>query len=220
MIIAIDGPAASGKGTLAKRLAQYFDYAFLDTGKLYRMVGWLQLQDTRLDAIKATGQLVKMLEQNPDILQDKAIIDQLTTEAVAAKASIVASIQQVRQLLIELQRDFAHHPPKNKQGAVLDGRDIGTVICPDADCKFYIWASPEVRAKRRFDELQNKPLQDASQPVIYDAILADIKMRDERDMNRAHAPLKAADDAVTIDTSRLCPDAVFDLALKEISQKI
>ena len=220
MIIAIDGPAASGKGTLAKRLAQYFDYGFLDTGKLYRMVGWLQLQDTRLDAIKATGQLVKMLEQNPDILQDKAIIDQLTTEAVAAKASIVASIQQVRQLLIDLQRDFAHHPPQNKQGAVLDGRDIGTVICPDADYKFYIWASPEVRAKRRFDELQNKPLQDASQPVIYDAILADIKMRDERDMNRAHAPLKAADDAVTIDTSRLCPDAVFDLALKEISQKI
>ena len=185
MIIAVDGPAAAGKGTIARALAQHFGFHFLDTGALYRMVG--------LAAIRAGGEpittpaaIAAALSLDPASFADS----DLRTEKVGAAASIVAVIPEVRAALLEFQRSFARRPP----GAVLDGRDIGTVVCPDAHAKLFITASAEVRAKRRQMELG---------ATDYEAVLADIRARDERDSKRATAPLVAAKDAVTIDTSEL-----------------
>jgi cytidylate kinase len=183
MIIAVDGPAAAGKGTIARALARHFGFHFLDTGALYRMVG--------LAAIRAGGEpittqsaIAAALSLDPASFADS----DLRTEKVGAAASIVAVIPEVRAALLEFQRSFARRPP----GAVLDGRDIGTVVCPDAHAKLFITASAEVRAKRRQAELGAED---------YDAVLADIRARDERDSQRATAPLVAAKDAVTLDTS-------------------
>lgn len=185
MIIAVDGPAAAGKGTIARALAKHFGFHFLDTGALYRMVG--------LAAIRAGGEpittqsaIAAALSLDPSSFADS----DLRTEKVGAAASIVAVIPEVRAALLEFQRSFARRPP----GAVLDGRDIGTVVCPDAHAKLFITASAEVRAKRRQAELGAED---------YDAVLADIRARDERDSKRATAPLLAAKDAVTIDTSEM-----------------
>ncbi|NKB50505.1 MAG: (d)CMP kinase [Alphaproteobacteria bacterium] len=202
MIIAIDGPAAAGKGTLAKRLATHFDLAFLDTGRLYRAVGYGILQaggdpnDPKI-AVAAARAL------------DPANVDtgDLYTEKVAEAASVVAAIGDVRKELLSFQRNFAHNPPGGKIGAVLDGRDIASVVCPDATHKLFVTASAEVRAKRRFKELQENGVEST-----YAAVLADIEQRDQRDRTRKVSPLKAVD-AHVIDTSGKTPDAVFQEAL-------
>lgn len=201
MIIAVDGPAAAGKGTIARALARHFGFHFLDTGALYRMVG--------LAAIRAAGEpiTVESAIAAAKSLDPSGFIDaDLRTEKVGAAASIVAVIPEVRAALLDLQRSFARRPP----GAVLDGRDIGTVVCPDAHAKLFITASPEVRAKRRQKELG---------AADYDAVLADIKSRDDRDSKRAAAPLVAAKDAVTLDTSEMDITAAVAAAVAAVEAR-
>ena len=199
MIIAIDGPAAAGKGTLARRLAAHFDYAFLDTGRLYRAVGYLVL-DAGSDPANEADAVAVARALDPAALED---VD-LHTETVADAASKVAAIPAVRQVLLDFQRDFAANPPGGKAGAVLDGRDIGSVVCPDADVKFFVTARPEIRAERRHKELQEKGLEST-----YPAVLTEIEARDERDRTRDVSPLLAGDSR-EIDTSDKTPDAVFE----------
>lgn len=206
MIIAIDGPAASGKGTLAKKVADLYGYHCLDTGLLYRAVA----RDTaamgfRLDDIWAAVSAAHRLD--PASLDD----DALRGAAAGDAASIVAKIPEVRAALLAYQRSFAARVP----GAVLDGRDIGTVICPLADVKIFVTASAEVRAQRRHLELQKR-----GQEVAFDSVLLDIKARDARDSGRADAPMKMADDALLLDTSNLGIDAAFDAAVGLIKRKI
>ena len=203
MIIAVDGPAAAGKGTIARALAQHFSYHHLDTGTLYRRVG---LELLKSDGDIHDSKIAAAIAQN---LHSYAYLDyELRTEAVGAAASIVASIPEVRSALLDYQRSFAEQEP----GAVLDGRDIGTVVCPDADVKLFITASPEVRAKRRLAELQANGAD-----VTFEAVLQDIRQRDDRDQNRAVAPLRPAADAVIIDTSELAADGAIAAAIKAAS---
>lgn len=207
MIIAIDGSAASGKGTLAKRLAEHFNLAHLDTGTLYRALG-LQLMQSGVTADSATEKQAAAMVAGLDLsLTGSADI---RTDAVAGMASIVASMPSVRTAFTGLQRDFAARPPHG-EGAVLDGRDIGSVILPDADFKFFIDADLDARAGRRTRELQAN-----GQSVMFRDVLEDMRQRDERDRGRATAPLKAADDALVIDTSTMDADGVFSLALVHI----
>ncbi|MFK7866813.1 MAG: (d)CMP kinase [Alphaproteobacteria bacterium] len=215
-VIAIDGPAASGKGTAAKKLAAHLDYALLDTGKLYRAAAYLVKDAQEDDHLEAKAiEAARQLKDHAD-LNGVLGNPQLGSEEIARKASIISAIAQVRSILFDLQRDFALSPPALSdgslaKGAILDGRDIGMVICPDAALKFYITASPEVRANRRFIELRDQGKQ-----VIYDDILADVIARDERDMNRKIAPLIPAPDAVIIDSSDLTIDEVFNQILSHI----
>jgi cytidylate kinase len=199
MIIAIDGPAASGKGTLGKRLAVHYGLRHLDTGLLYRAVA---------QAVRAAGHRLDDSTQAAAaaLAIDPAAFDEATLKSHEAgeAASIVSAIPEVRAALVVLQRNFAATPP----GAVLDGRDIGTVICPDADVKIYVTAKPEVRAKRRMLEMRAQGL--AADEA---AILADIRRRDERDTGRAVAPLRPAADAHILDTSALAIDAVVEKAI-------
>jgi cytidylate kinase len=189
MIIAIDGPAASGKGTLAKRLAAHYGYRHLDTGVIYRAVAFalttrgLDLQD-QAAAVRAAQEL------DPETFNNPA----LKSQAVGSAASIVSAIPEVRAALVAFQRQFAVKPP----GAVLDGRDIGTVICPNAEVKIFVVADPRVRAHRR--TLEALARGEAADEAV---ILADILARDERDQNRAAAPLKRANDAYLLDNSHL-----------------
>jgi len=196
MIIAIDGPAASGKGTLAKRLAEHFDLEYLDTGSIYRALGYkiLEAGESPEDeevAVKMANEITAEDLKNPHLYD----------EGIGRAASIVAVIPKVRDALFQFQRDFA----KSEKGAVLDGRDIGTVICPDADLKFYITADIEARATRRYKQLQNQGIS-----VIYQSVLEDLQRRDERDSGRAVAPLAIAEDAVNIDTTDMQVSEVFD----------
>jgi CMP/dCMP kinase len=205
MIIAIDGPAASGKGTLARRLAVHYALPHLDTGLLYRATAAALLDRGRdLGDVEAAIAAARGL----------ALIDfdeaRLRTREMGEAASVVAALPAVREALIQAQRSFAQRPG----GAVLDGRDIGTVICPGADVKIFVTASPEVRAQRRALELAAH-----GQKVDYGAILADIAKRDARDSGRTTAPLKAAADAVVLDTSRLSVEAVFAEALRIAEEK-
>jgi cytidylate kinase len=203
VIISVDGPAAAGKGTIAKALAQHFGYHFLDTGTLYRRVG-LVLLETSDDPrnVKAAVAIAQNLNSHPysDL--------ELRTEAVGAAASIVAVIPEVRTALLAYQRNFADQLP----GAVLDGRDIGTIVCPDADVKLFITASSEVRARRRLAELRSYGAD-----VSFDVVLADIRQRDERDRTRAVAPLVSAVDAVVIDTSEMTAEEAIAAAIKAVS---
>ena len=199
MIIAIDGPAASGKGTLGKRLAAHFGLRHLDTGLIYRAVAKALLDagralDDKTQAVAAARAL------DPSAFDERV----LKGHAIGEAASIVSAIPEVRDALFAFQRDFAAASP----GAVLDGRDIGTVICPDADVKIFVVAAPEVRAQRRAAELKA-----AGQPADEAAILEDIRRRDERDRSRAVAPLKAADDAIELDTSNLDVEAAVAAAI-------
>ena len=194
--IAIDGPAAAGKGTISKAVAAEFGFAHLDTGLLYRAVGARVLAG--VDPIEAAQTL------QPEDLDR----DDLRTAEVAQAASKVAVIGEVRAALVDFQRAFA----RRAGGAVLDGRDIGTVICPNAEVKLYVTASAEVRAKRRFLELTGK-----GEVTSLETVLADVKARDDRDMNRAEAPMKPAEDAVVIDTSELSIEAALRAALQTIS---
>lgn len=211
MIIAIDGPAAAGKGTLAQNLAKHFHYAFLDTGRLYRAVGYAVLQAGKdpADEAAAIGEAKKLKPESINkLLENPALREEASGEA----ASKVAVIPAVRAALLDLQRDFARNPffvdGSPAKGAVLDGRDIGTVVCPDADFKFFVTASPEVRATRRFKELRER-----GENPDYDTILKDVKARDERDSNRAAAPLKAAADAKILDTSDMNAEEAYQHAL-------
>jgi cytidylate kinase len=198
MIIAVDGPAASGKGTIAKALARHYGLPHLDTGLLYRAVGVEVVRaggdpDDATDALRAC--------HFPDgLLADP----ELKTEAAGTAASLVSIHLQVREALLERQRAFAAQPG----GAVLDGRDIGTVIAPHADAKLFVTASPRVRAERRYRELQAM-----GKPAGFDDVLADVVARDQRDMARSAAPLKQADDADLLDTSDLSIDAAVQRAI-------
>ena len=199
MIIAIDGPAASGKGTLGKRLAAHYGLRHLDTGLIYRAVAKSVLDaGQRPDDVAAALAAAKALD--PTRFDELA----LKGQAVGEAASIVSAIPELRAELVAFQRDFAARPP----GAVLDGRDIGTVICPDADVKIFVTAAPEVRARRRALEYRalGKPVDEAT-------VLADILQRDERDRNRAAAPLKQASDAYLLDTTYLDIDATIRAAI-------
>jgi cytidylate kinase len=206
MIIAIDGPAASGKGTLAKRIADYWRLPCLDTGLLYRAVARdVASRGFRLDDRWAA--LVQARSLDPSRLADPG----LRTPQAGDAASIVARIPEVRRALLVYQRAFATQPG----GAVLDGRDIGTVVCPEADAKIYVTARTEVRAKRRFLECAAR-----SEAVTFEAILADIERRDERDASRDSAPMRPAADADLLDTSDLDIEAAFDVAVGLIKRKI
>jgi cytidylate kinase len=213
-IIAIDGPAASGKGTIAKRLAKYLGYAHLDTGKLYRVVGYkISQKYPNLTPEIADTIHSEAAEIAASITTQDTELAELETETVGRYASIVSAMPQVREALLKFQQNFAQTPPNGLKGAVLDGRDIGTVIAPDADFKFFITASADTRANRRFLQLQS-----AGKSVTEAAILQDILARDKRDMERKTAPLKPADDAVIIDTTNASIDEVFEQVLK-ICQK-
>ncbi len=208
-IIAVDGPAASGKGTLSKNLAQKLNFAHMDTGALYRAVAFEVITlgknpEDKNDALQGCKSLQKKLLHGKDPLNNS----DLRTETIGAAASKVAAIQSVRDFLIDMQRNFANSPPKGFDGAILDGRDIGTIICPDAPLKLYITAKCEIRAKRRMKELQSKGLG-----VTYSAVLEDMRARDARDSSRKAAPLKPADDAVIIDSGDLDEAEMLDIAL-------
>ena len=198
MIIAIDGPAASGKGTIAKRLAAHYGFRHLDSGLLYRGVGLAVLQTGKLDDPAAA--IAAARSYDPARYPE----DDLKSDDVAKAASIVAAIPAVREALIALQHDFA----RSKPGAVIDGRDIGTVIAPHAEVKIFVTATAEERARRRILELRGR-----GQTVDDAAVLADIKARDERDMNRPVAPLRQADDAVLLDTTHLAISPAVQAAI-------
>ena len=206
MIIAIDGPAAAGKGTLARRLAAHLGLAYLDTGLIYRAVG-KKVMDAGADAEDAEAAEAQARALKASDLE----ADGLRTDEVAQAASKVSAVPGVRAALLDFQRDFAAHPPGGAKGAVLDGRDIGTVVCPDADVKLFVTASTEVRAERRLKELHGRGLE-----AIYARVLEDMKERDARDSSRAASPLEPATDAHQLDTSTLDADQVFARALQII----
>jgi cytidylate kinase len=201
-VVAIDGPAASGKGTLARRVAECFGFAHLDTGALYRAVALAVLENAGdpADPVIAAG-AARHVDHR--LLSDPG----LRGEAVSVAASVVAAIPAVRCALLNWQRDFATHPPAPARGAVLDGRDIGTVVCPAADVKIFITATAEERARRRVEELRQGGVA-----AIFEDVLQDMKERDRRDSERRTAPLGTAPDAIVIDTTTLDADAVFDRA--------
>jgi cytidylate kinase len=205
MIVAIDGPAASGKGTLAKRLAAHFGFHHLDTGLLYRAVARdVQRQGGALDDPAAAARAARDLD--PASLEDEG----LRSPGAGEAASIVARIPEVREALREFQRGFAARPP----GAVLDGRDIGTVVCPQADIKIYVTATPEERARRRHLEMQGR-----GEPATFEGVLVEIRRRDERDASRDASPMRPAADAFLLDTSNLDIEAAFDTAVGVILRK-
>ncbi len=205
MIIAVDGPAAAGKGTISRRLAQHYGLKYLDTGTLYRAVGRdVIAQNADTDDDQAIANIAKNLD--PLTLDDPILRAQKTADM----ASVVAKIPDVRQALLTYQREFSCQKP----GAVLDGRDIATVICPDAKVKLFITASAQERAQRRFKELKDSN----SEAESYEVILAKIEERDERDMNRAEAPLKKADDAYLIDTTNLSIEDSYSKAIRYIDR--
>ncbi|MBT3360525.1 MAG: (d)CMP kinase [Rhodospirillales bacterium] len=209
MIIAIDGPAASGKGTLAHRIAEHLDLALLDTGLLYRAVGLKTIRGGAApDDMEAATKAAETLDFSE--LSDP----ELRADAAAQAASKVGAVPAVRRALLEFQRTFASDPPEGRQGAVLDGRDIGTVVCPDADAKIFVSASVEVRAERRLKELRERGLE-----AIHTRVLQEMKERDNRDASRAVSPLEPAEDAFLLDTSELDPDEVFTEALNFIKSR-
>ncbi len=219
-VIAIDGPAASGKGTLARRIAQQLAYAWLDTGLLYRAAGMIAADaganpgDPVAAAEAARTLAQRVAEEGPSALGDPRLRGDQAADA-ASKLSVVPA---ARAALLELQREFARHPVAGGRpmaGAVLDGRDIGTVVCPDAEVKLYVVAAVEERARRRVKELQGR-----GQTAIYSAVLEDLKQRDARDSQRAVAPLKPADDAFLLDTSALDADQALAAALSIITDRL
>jgi cytidylate kinase len=204
MIIAVDGPSAAGKGTIAKAIARELGYHFLDTGSLYRAVGLLMLRHGKaLEDVEAASHFAATLDLST--IQDA----DMRNEQVAAAASRISVYPKVRANLLQFQRDFA----RKKPGAVLDGRDIGTVVCPDADLKFFVTASTQVRAQRRLVELQS-----LGHKTDYDTVLQDVMARDERDASRANSPTRPADDAIMIDTSELDRDEVLKAVMEIIAE--
>ncbi len=209
MIIAIDGPAAAGKGTLARRLAAHFGLAVLDTGLLYRAVGLKTVRrgadPSDAEAASAVARALGAADlEDADLRGDEA----------ANAASVVAAIPEVRAAVLEFQRAFAGNPPGNARGAVLDGRDIGTVVCPQADVKFFLTASVGVRVERRLKELRERGLE-----AIHSRVLQDMKARDARDVGRDVAPLVPAEDAFVLDTSEMDAELAFAAALAIIKPR-
>lgn len=218
MIITIDGPAAAGKGTLSSYLAKEYKLAYFDTGMVYRAVG-LQMVLTAQDlsdvsqaekiAKQLTFQQMMELSRHPDFRSDIG----------GHSASVVSSYPGVRQALLAMQQNFAHNPVYEDgtpaRGVVYDGRDTGTVICPQADIKFFVTASPEVRAKRRYKEYVDKGIQ-----TTYDKVLEDVIARDKRDSSRATAPMKPAEDAILVDTSFLNIDEAKSKVISLIEAKL
>ena len=208
MIIAVDGTAGSGKGTLAKALAKHLRLAHLDSGTLYRACGITLLLDG-LTPGTATEEAAEKVAKNLDFsLTTDA---RIRTREVSKIASVVAAMKPVREALLGAQRRFASELPKGAEGAVMDGRDIGTVVLPDADHKFFVDADLEVRAKRRWKELIN-----SDPTAMLPAVMEDMAERDERDRTRKHAPLRPADDAVRIDTTDKSIDEMVEFALEAI----
>ena len=209
LVIAVDGPAAAGKGTLARRLAEALDLAHLDSGALYRAVGLAVLRAGGDPADEAAA-VAAAASLDTGRLSDPALRAPETGDA----ASRVAAFPSVRAALLDFQRRFARNPPAGRRGAAIDGRDIGTVVVPDAPVKIFVTASPDERARRRFAELQA-----AGADVIYPAGLSELEARDGRDSSRAVAPLKPADDAAILDTSTLDAEAAFRAALDIVAQR-
>lgn len=206
MIIAIDGPAASGKGTLARRVAEHFGFHHLDTGLLYRAVARdVRAADGALDSPDDASAAAVALD--PGTLDDPT----LRHPGIGNAASVVAELPKVRQILLEFQQRFAAQPP----GAVLDGRDIGTVVCPAADVKIFVVADTGVRADRRYLELKAR-----GEAVTRDEIFDTIARRDKRDRERTDAPMQAAADALLLDTTKLGIEQTFDAAIELIKRKI
>lgn len=205
MIIAVDGPVAAGKGTLARRIAHHYNLKYLDTGALYRAVGLLVLRRGQDPSNEAHA-----LMAAHDVAQIDLTDPALRAEETGNAASAVAVIQSVRNVLLDYQREVANAKP----GAVLDGRDIGTVVCPDADVKLFITASAEVRAERRFQELVAKNIA-----TTFDAVFADLQARDARDSSRASSPLVAAEDAHLLDTTKLDIEAALKKACELIDAR-
>lgn len=198
MIVAVDGPVAAGKGTIARAIGARLGLPFMDTGALYRRVAAAMLADGH-DPACAAAAAQAAFALDPGRFTDS----DLRTAEVGAAASVVAAHQGVREALFDLQRQFALQPG----GAVLDGRDIGTIVCPEADVKLFVTASPEVRAQRRMQELAGR-----GEAVSFGAMLSQVLARDARDSGRADAPLKAAEDAHLLDTTLLSIDAAVDKA--------
>ncbi len=218
MIITVDGPAAAGKGTLSQQLAKRYGLAYFDTGMVYRAVGLLMLLNDRdladtLTAEEEAGNLsfVKMMElsKNPEFRSSRG----------GQAASIVSSYSGVRAKLLDMQRNFAKNPVfadgSRANGVIYDGRDTGTVICPQADIKFFVTATPEVRAKRRYDEFIAKGMS-----ANYEDVLVDVKARDERDANRKDAPMKPADDAIILDTTDMGIEDVYNKVVQIIDERM
>ena len=206
MIIAIDGPAASGKGTLAKRIAAHFGFHHLDTGLLYRAVARdMRASNSALDNPDDAAKAAQNLD--PATLDDPT----LRHPGLGSAASLIAQIPSVRTILRDFQQRFAHQPP----GAVLDGRDIGTVVCPDADVKIFVVADTDVRAERRYLELSQR-----GEAVTREGIFETIASRDKRDSERVDSPMKPAQDAMLLDTTKLGIDEAFDAAVELIKRKI
>ncbi len=220
-IIAIDGPAASGKGTLSRNIAEKLGYAHMDTGSLYRAVAFEVLEmggdpENADDALKGADSLANKIK-NDDPSSSGFILHnaKLRGDEVAQAASVVAAMEPVRKQLVILQRTFAQNPGEGYQGAVLDGRDIGTVICPEADVKLFVTANIEVRAGRRMKELQSRGIE-----ATNGTVLEDMRARDARDTERKSSPLKPAEDAVMLDTSQLSESEVLEKALEIIQGKM
>ena len=218
-VIAIDGTAASGKGTLCRRLGKTLGFAVLDTGKLYRLIG-MRVLNKGIDPQDedAVTQIAQSLQTGLSL--DELSDPQLQSDEAGTMASITGQYAGVRQALLDFQRHFAAHPPEiagigAAKGAILDGRDIGTVIAPDADVKIFVTADLQIRAKRRYKELQSKGI-----PVTYDAVFEDMKARDVRDSSRSSAPMLPAEDAHQIDTSDMTIDQAFDKAISIINDAL
>jgi len=209
MIIAIDGPAASGKGTVARRLAEYLNHAYLDTGSLYRAVA-LSVLRAGADPSDPAIAVAHARDLDPNLTEDP----DLRSATTGAAASKVAAVGSVRSTLLAFQRNFAVTPPSAQPGAVLDGRDIGTVVCPDADRKIFVIADREIRAERRFKELLRR-----GDAAIYARVLDDLQERDARDASRVDAPMRQAEDAMLLDTSHLDPDQAFERALAFVTSR-
>jgi cytidylate kinase len=209
MIIAIDGPSGAGTGTLARRLAAALDLAYLDTGMIYRATAAKMLaagalpSDTEAAGAAARGLQLSDLERRD-----------LRSEDTGQAASIIAAMAPVRAALLDLQRRFAAKPSEGKKGAILDGRDIGTVVCPQAAIKIFVTASPQARAGRR-----HKELLDRGEPSIYARVMQEMEARDVRDSGRKAAPLKPAPDALVLDTSDLDAQATFEAAMRMIAER-
>jgi len=208
LIIAVDGTAASGKGSLARNLAKHFKCAYLDTGKLYRLVGYIVIKE------KISTHNVKLIEKklkDYDFSKVNFENPKLKTENVGKVASIIASYIEIRSILLNYQREFASMNHKRKNGVILDGRDIGTIVLPNADIKFFINASVAVRGDRRWKELIS-----LGQSTIKRNVLEEIRSRDERDSQRKNSPLIPASDAILLDTTNLSVNEVFLLAKKYV----